>query len=127
VSEEIFIYFDGDDIGPGLEILLLDGLLDEASLYSRRIAEGIRELECEVVSLPGARIIVSGGDDLVATCPAESFDIGLIDELRKRFESITSRTVSVGVGRSPKRAVDNLHRAKLLGRDRIVSTVGEMR
>jgi hypothetical protein len=82
VGEEIFIYFDGDDIGSGLEILLLDGLLGEASLYSRRVAEGMRELECEIASFPGARIIVSGGDDLFAACPLESFDNDLMSVIQ---------------------------------------------
>jgi GTP cyclohydrolase III len=123
MGREIFTHFDGDDIGPGLEILLLDGLLEEASRYSRQISEGMEDLGRHVTSVPGARIIVLGGDDLVAAWPIEGIDLGVVTELQKRFESNTSRTISVGIGDSSRAALDNLHRAKLLGRNRIVSTV----
>jgi hypothetical protein len=123
VAIEIYTHFDGDDIGPGLEILLLDGLLEEASCYSRQITEGMQDLGQRVAAIPGVRIIVLGGDDLVAVWPVESIYLALITELQKRFEACTSRTISVGIGESSKFALENLHRAKLLGRNRIVSTV----
>jgi hypothetical protein len=123
VSREIFTHFDGDDIGPGLEILLLDELLADASLYSSRIAKGMQYLEQRIASFPGVKIVVLGGDDLVAVWPAEKIDLALISELQKKFEEITSRTISVGIGESSKSAIENLHRAKLLGRNRVVSTV----
>jgi CRISPR/Cas system-associated protein Cas10 (large subunit of type III CRISPR-Cas system) len=123
VLKEVYIHFDGDDIGPGLELLLLDGLLEQASYYSRKISEGMDDLERHVISIPGTRVIVMGGDDLVATSPFEEIDLEIVFELQKRFESLTSRTISVGIGESPKAALQNLHRAKLLGRNRVVSTV----
>lgn len=122
MAKEIYTHFDGDDIGPGLELLLLDGLLDEASCYSRKIAEGMQAVGLRVAAIPGVRIIVLGGDDLVAVWPVESICIALIGELQKTFEACTSRTISVGIGETSKLALENLHRAKLLGRNRIVST-----
>jgi hypothetical protein len=123
VTEEIFAHFDGDDIGPGLEILLLDGLLDEASEYSRKVAQGMQELSRRVTTVPGVRIIVFGGDDLVVAWPREEIQLLLIRELQQNFACHTSRTISVGIGHTSKSAIENLHRAKLLGRNRIVSTI----
>jgi hypothetical protein len=123
LANEIFAHFDGDDIGPGLEILLLDGMLEEASSYSRRVAEGMQELHRCMVAVPGVRIIVLGGDDLVAAGPREGIRLPLLMDLQKRFEYLTSRTISIGVGESSKSAMENLHRAKLLGRNRIISTI----
>jgi GTP cyclohydrolase III len=127
VVNEVFTHFDGDDIGPGLEILLLDGLLEEASLYSRQISEAMQELGRHVTSVPGTRIIVLGGDDLVATWPTEEIDLSIVMELQKRFEFHASRTISVGIGETSRAALENLHRAKLLGRNRIVSTIDELK
>ena len=120
---EVFTHFDGDDIGPGLEILLLDGLLEEASRYSRQISEAMQDLGRHVTSIPGTRIIVLGGDDLVATWPTKEIDLNIIMELQKRFEFHSSRTISVGIGANSRAALENLHRAKLLGRNRIISTI----
>jgi minimal CRISPR polymerase-like protein len=118
----IVAHFDGDDIGPVLELILLDNKLDNARAYSQSIAQALEHVRDALEEL-GAEVVICGGDDLVArweTGTVTDLDIKII---RGSFYEICRRTISVGVGANSHDAAINLRRAKLLGKDRVVSTV----
>jgi hypothetical protein len=115
-------HFDGDNIGPRLELFLLDDRLDEASAYSASVSQAMRSLERSLRDGNDVEIHIFGGDDLVASWPDGSIGPEEIDKLRREFQSICGQTLSIGIGDSVKSAVSNLRRAKLLGKDRVVST-----
>jgi CRISPR/Cas system-associated protein Cas10 (large subunit of type III CRISPR-Cas system) len=117
----IFAYFDGDDIGPALELLLLDDLIEEARKYSGSISNAFEAVCRSLASRAEVDIIVAGGDDLVASWPDASIELADVHELRRIFFRNCGRTMSVGVGYSAAEAVANLRRAKLTGKDKVVA------
>lgn len=118
----IFAHFDGDDIGPGLELLLLDDLIDEARAYSAGVNKGLATLLDMVNSDPRADVIIAGGDDLVVFWPQESIELEQIEKMRHAFYMESGRTISVGAGSSLSEASANLRRAKLMGKDKVVAS-----
>ena len=112
-------HFDGDDVGPGLELLLLDERIDEARAYSRKVLRAMENLTRSVSEWPGADVVVSGGDDLIV-CWEKEPDARWIELLRQSFEQDCERTLSVGVGKSTKGATESLRRAKLQGKNNLV-------
>ena len=119
-TKMIFAHFDGDDVGPALELLLLDNLPQRAREYSEAVREAFDVL-CQILAQnPDVKVIVAGGDDLVASWPEGSVEISKLEELRSSFHKTCGRTMSIGVGTSTTEAVHNLHRAKLMGKDQVV-------
>lgn len=117
---KMFIYLDGDDIGSYLELLLLDGRLDEAAAFSQKVVEAMVELRKSLEHVSGLRTHLFGGDDLIAEFPANSLSAGEIDRFRKDFESRCGVTISAGTGMVVEEALANLRRAKLSGKNRLV-------
>ena len=116
-----FAYFDGDDIGPALELLLLDEHLQEAKEYSRSIITAFEATRIALVEKFNADIVIAGGDDLLVCFPKDAMNEADIETLRKEFFEECGRSISVGVGSSAAEAASNLRRAKLLGKDRLVT------
>lgn len=117
----ILAHFDGDDVGAGLELLLLDNLVDQARKYSEGVNKGLAALLVVVRSRPGVDVIIAGGDDLVACWQQEHIDLKFIEAARQAFLEASGRTISVGVGSSLSEASSNLRRAKLMGKDKVVA------
>ena len=123
----IVAHFDGDDIGPALELMLLDNELNHAQEYSLSVTQALQHMRDFLEEKLDAEIIVCGGDDLVACWEMEyvaEVDIKLI---RANFFDICGRTVSVGIGATSYEATNNLRRAKLLGKDRVVAAIGTLK
>ena len=118
----IVAHFDGDDIGPVLELMLLDNKLDDAHDYSQSVAQALEHVRDSLEEL-GAEIVICGGDDLVARWEmGEVTDLD-IKVIRGNFYEICRRTISVGVGANSHDAAISLRRAKLLGKDRVVFSI----
>lgn len=117
---KMFIYLDGDDIGSHLELLLLDGRLDEASKFSELVNEAMSELRKSFEQVAGLNIRLFGGDDLIAEFSDTSLSESEVNQLRKNFESKCGVTISAGVGTSVADALANLRRAKLSGKNLLV-------
>jgi GTP cyclohydrolase III len=125
----IVAHFDGDRIGPRLELLLLEEQLEEATAYSNAVERAMVALRDSLVQHvgAGAMVYVCGGDDLIVSFPDESISMGEIEKLRQEFRSLCGQSISVGIGASARSAVHSLRRAKLLGGDRIISDVHVLR
>jgi GTP cyclohydrolase III len=119
----IIAHFDGDRIGPRLELLLLEEQLEKANAYSNAVEQAMLALRDSLVEHVGATIHVCGGDDLIVSVPDETISMGDIEKLRQEFHSVCGQSISVGIGASARLAVHNLRRAKLLGGDRVISDV----
>lgn len=117
-------HFDGDDVGPILELLLLDGELERAREYSARLQLAMERLRMAVAGVAGADVFVFGGDDLLVKWP-EFPSSEWLEGLRRNFQQDSGRTLSVGVGESTAAASENLRRAKLQGKDELVFPAGE--
>jgi hypothetical protein len=118
----IYAHFDGDDVGPKLELMLLDNKLEEARTYSRNLTCAL-EYACRLLqSLGEVDVIAAGGDDLiVGWIPGVVNEID-IERVRVGFFEKCGCTLSAGIGVELSEAAGNLHRAKLLGKNRVIST-----
>jgi hypothetical protein len=115
----IYAFFDGDNIGDKLEILLLEGKIAEAQDFSHNIETAIDEIKIKLKSNPDVEIIIAGGDDLlIGYDPAMHNDL-FLEELRSIFKARTNHSMSCGIGESIPQAVRNLYLAKLYGKNRI--------
>ena len=121
---EQVLHFDGDDVGNQIELLLLDGKLDEAAIISQKLILAIQQFR-QSLENAGGRIRLCGGDDVIATSPASSISLQLINKLRADFEATCGLTISGGVGSSVQEALLNLRRAKLSGKNRLVWNIKE--
>lgn len=122
-SSMVVGYFDGDDIGSALELMLLDNQLDRASQYSETVVLALHQIADFLEKELGAEIVICGGDDLVASWEEGSVTSADLKYIRAQFFDACSRTISIGVASTPREAALNLRRAKLLGKDRAVSTI----
>lgn len=101
-------------------MLLLDEKIADAVKFSQRVNKAIEEVCIKIKSIDGADIILVGGDDIIAVFSEESWDIKIAENLRSIFYKIASCTLSIGIGLSVQEALNNLRRAKLSGKDRII-------
>jgi hypothetical protein len=118
-----YAYFDGDDIGPKLELMLLDEKLEEARVYSKRVTSALQSTRCLLESLGEVDVIAAGGDDLLISWEFAAITETDIHSVRSGFFGQCGCTLSVGIADRLSEAANNLRRAKLLGKDCIVSTV----
>ena len=116
-----YLYADGDGVGDKLELLLLDGNVDAAARHSHSITEGITTV-AHILQTAGWQLHFCGGDELVASTKAP-VERAALTAAHIAFSEQVGCTLSVGLGPSPGAAVAALHRAKLLGRDRIEQSV----
>ena len=119
----VVCHLDGDDVGSPLELMLLDNRLDDASSYSHSVARALQYVR-DFLEKRSANIIVCGGDDLVACWDEGSLTEADIEILRNRFVEICGQTVSIGIGLTSSDATTNLRRAKLSGKNQVVSGLG---
>jgi GTP cyclohydrolase III len=120
---DVVIHLDGDDIGNRIELLLLDGNIDEASRLSLQITEAMNQLRGSLELVASLRIRLFGGDDLIATFRPKSISKEELNRLRNEFKANCSLTISGGIGLSIQEALMNLRRAKLSGKNCLVGDV----
>lgn len=119
----MFIYFDGDDIGNHLELLLLDGKLEMANKFSQKVITAMSELQKSLKQISDVKIHLCGGDDLIGEFSKSVISVEDIELLRKKFESQSGVTISAGIGQTIEIALMNLRRAKLSGKNLLVGTL----
>ena len=115
----MFAFLDGDDIGSTLEILLLQGELHKTTAFSENINNALAEIKIFLKSQPNVKTHILGGDDILIEYDQTVVENSVIDELRSIFVKITGNRMSCGIGNDVNQAIWNLHKAKLLGKDRV--------
>lgn len=121
----MYLFFDGDNVGPEIERLLTSGEVSEASKLSEAINIAISGLREWLNSQSEVELLLCGGGDILIRFDSEKNRRDVIDHVRSQFRLITGLTISCGVGIAPKDAIWNLHLAKLYGRDRVVGLQGK--
>ena len=114
-----YAFFDGDDIGPTVEILLLEGRIIEAQAFSNSIKEALQEIEVYLRSFDWLNIIIIGGDDILLEVNTQSISQEFLEKIRQIFKDKTGNSISCGVGDNLTEAIFNLRLAKLYGKDAV--------
>jgi hypothetical protein len=115
----VYAFFDGDNVGNRLEILLTEEKVEEAVRFSRNIQAALVEIEGLLKSIEGVSIIIMGGDDILIEFDHEKDGLRLIEDVRKKFYDATGNTMSCGVAEDIPGAIWGLHLAKLYGKDMV--------
>lgn len=116
----LYAFFDGDDVGSTIEILLTDDKIDEAVNLSRSINTAICEIEKKLQSRDDIEIIILGGDDILIRYDNLKQGRKFLEEIKDFFKAETGISMSCGVGKDIPESIWNLHLAKLHGKNMIM-------
>ncbi|MER6593250.1 hypothetical protein ABT214_15640 [Micromonospora purpureochromogenes] len=121
---DVFAYFDGDNIGSRLELLLLDDNVAEAEIYSASVTAALEKTRRRLQAIPTLRVILAGGDDIFVRWTIGAAAPDEIEDVRAVYKGVCGQSLSVGIGLAPSRAIANLRKAKLRGKAQLVSDPG---
>lgn len=115
----LFAYFDGDNVGNTIEILLIENRISEAILLSENIKSAISKIGILLNNYEGLETLIIGGDDILIKFDSKQYGIEHLEEIRSLFGQFTGLTMSCGVGISCSDAIRQLYMAKLYGKSQI--------
>jgi len=121
----MYAFFDGDGIGNLVELLLIENRIEEAKEFSESLMNALKSVVDYLNDETDIEIIIAGGDDLLIVTENGKIPKKLLNKIRNIFKKSNSQnaTMSCGIGNSIQEAIFNLERAKLLGKDRIHSSI----
>lgn len=115
----LYAFFDGDNIGPTIEILLTENKISEAMTFSENVKTALLEIEKFLNSTDGIKIIILGGDDILIEFDPIKYNLDFLEKLRDTFKEKTGNSMSCGVGKDVPQSIWHLHIAKLYGKNTI--------
>jgi CRISPR/Cas system-associated protein Cas10 (large subunit of type III CRISPR-Cas system) len=115
----LYAFFDGDNIGPTVEILLTESKISEAMTFSENIKAALLEIEKLLKATDGIKIIILGGDDILIEFDPIKHNLDFLEKLRDTFKDKTGNSMSCGVGKDVPQSIWHLHIAKLYGKNTI--------
>jgi hypothetical protein len=121
---DVYAYFDGDNIGSKLELLLLDDNADGAANYSASIDAALTRTCQNLQIIPSLVVILAGGDDIFVKWRHGRVAIADIERACSTYKEVCGQSLSVGIGLTASRAILNLRRAKLQGKAQLVCESG---
>ena len=121
----MILHLDGDNVGNTIELLLLDGRLDDAVQVSERIKDAFLWMRNRLRKLDGV-VRLFAGDDLIAILPDGPQYLQALEFIREGFKERSGITISGGIGTTVEQALDNLRRAKLMGGNRLINISSEI-
>jgi GTP cyclohydrolase III len=122
----IFIAADGDDIGRHLEYLIATDQMEELEFFSNLFSSSMNWLHMAIVTDLNARVIFWGGDNLLARFEFNHPHLETIESIRIKFQELSGKTLSVGLGYTPSMSLLALKLAKSKGKDRTELLKGVM-
>jgi hypothetical protein len=125
--EVVYVLGDGDRTRTRIEVLLFDAKLDQLALVSSQISEAIVALSRHVsYNIPGSRVIVAGGDDILFTMPRLHYQEVQVQELAAMYAERTGGSICFGVAMSIEYAYLALRKAKAHGTGIIINNIGAL-
>ncbi len=114
-----YIAIDGDDVGSKLEFFILMNHLEQLKSFSESFAETFRWLEDRLRENLNAKIIFSGGDNLLADAEDNNELVNKLERFKSDFLRQSGCSLSIGLGASTREAYLALKLAKVSGKDLI--------
>ena len=115
----LYAFFDGDNIGPTVEILLTENKISEAVTFSENVAAAMLAIDKLLKSTDGVKIIILGGDDILIEFDPKKNGLEFLEKIRKIFKEKTGNSMSCGIGADLPQSIWQLHIAKLYGKNAI--------
>ncbi len=119
--KNIFIALDGDNVGKQLEYLSFTNDIGQLKDFSKIFSEKMNWLQQELISTFNAEIIIFGGDNLMASLEHQKNMSDFLNKLKAIFDEfqVVGKTLSAGIGETPREAFIALNFAKSSGKNRI--------
>ncbi len=114
---EICMAIDGDDVGHRLEYFMLVNEGESLINFSDTFQAAMNWLENKLVDEYKAKIIFSGGDNLLAVLDADNLSSEVFEMLRTEFSKQAGSTLSMGLGENLREAYFALKLAKTSGKN----------
>lgn len=115
----LFLAIDGDDVGRQLETYIVTNQVEHLTSFFQQFQASMKWLEIMLIDTYDANILFNGGDNLLATIAQNKFSLSSINMIRSQFSENAHRTLSIGIGTSPRNAFIALKLAKAGGKDRV--------
>ncbi len=116
----MYAFFDGDNIGKIIQVLLLENKVEEAVVFSDDLKKAFVEIK-EYLSnhYENVEILILGGDDLLIYFDDKNDYV--LGEIVSIFNTsmFDKTTISCGRGNTIEEAMYNLSKAKLFGKNQI--------
>lgn len=116
----MYVYFDGDNIGDSIELLLLNGDVKGATKLSAKLNDAIQQLKDELDNKLDIEIILFGGDDLLIKYDDVSNHLNIIQVARENYFDCCGHYISCGGGDTLNIAMQNLRKAKVMGKNHFI-------
>ena len=115
-GEYIYFFVDVNNLRKYIDYLLLEGELEELTLFSSRIRAGIDAIVQSAVSELNAEVIFYGGDDVFfrVNRPVEADSVTW--KYQKMFFGLTGVHISFGAGADVESCLIDLKRRKALSK-----------
>lgn len=120
---DIFIRLDADNIGDAIELALINNDISSANLIHQKVQDGIKKIEKELVENKYCTILMQGCDDILFQTKKEHYSEAILINLKEKFLKQSGYTISIGAAYSLQEALINLRKAKLSGKNVIVSNI----
>lgn len=120
MNDLIFIRLDGDNIGDKIEFSLMENNWILAQNTHDNVQLGMKKIFEYINSIPHAKILLKGCDDILFSMDKKSFNSLILSELQRVFFEECHFTLSIGVGESVNLAIYNLRKAKLSGKNTVI-------
>ncbi len=115
MPDSLYVLGDADRIRRRIEGMLLSNDLKTLQDFSTAITTSIQKLGDRMRYAMSAKLIFSGGDDILLLVQPEIFNQDQLRGMMKEFAEETGSTISIGVGTGAEEAFLNLARAKSTG------------
>lgn len=113
-------------MGSLVSATILSGDTSKAHKLSLLINLGGKAVERFMKKSWNAKIIILGGDDIMAEVSADLFDPDKIEAMRAEYHKRTKATLSCGIGLTPEEAMKAIVIAKNTGKDKAVFWVPKL-
>ena len=117
--KKFFLRLDADGVGDAIELALLGGEFEKAQNIHLKIQNELKKTIELINAIPSSEILMYGSDDILFTLDKSLFNIEEIENLKSTFFISTKFTLSIAIGSSTERAMLNLNKPKLRGKNRI--------
>ena len=115
MTSTLYILGDADRVRQRVERALLSGNLVELGNFSAALTAAIALIAERMIQRLSAQVVMAGGDDLLLTVAAGTFDVDILEGLSRDFADETGCTISFGVGKTVEEAYLHLRMAKASG------------
>lgn len=113
-----FLAADGDDVGRKIEFFIVMNQVESLSSFFNDFQAAMLWLSDILEDEFSAKIIFTGGDNLLAEFQSENIQLDRLEKVRVEFSDRSKATLSFGIGSNPRQAYFALKLAKASGKDR---------